>query len=672
MPNASGKEFTIFNQTVKGIYKICNDWRPTKMRHPLTVLGLFFLYIITTQGQDLVFRSITYTPDRILAKEPVVTKLDQSEAIIEFETTIPTPEAVVYYGVIPPEAELAYPRYRKRAKELLPTGTTRTTTHQLRLDISKLESVYYDTGLIANGGGVIAYRIEVYDPRINSAQHYDRQFRYRREGQPKTGKYTLDTTLMAGPFIDLVTPESAVISWETDSPSSGSVWMNNSEVKSGAIAAHHEVLLTGLTPDTQYTYRVQYAAGDGITREYSFRTTPAPKSQRTFKFGFMSDSRGGVGGGERSQNGVNVKDLAQFAAALYRKNADFICFGGDLVNGYTTNQRDFESQLETWKRAVQPVAARIPVYEAIGNHEQLGNYYKVPDPINEGQYFIMFSDGEGRQSAEASFAKAFVNPRGSVYGFGAPSPEARAPGVAGPEIGPTYVESVYSFNYQNVHFVSLNSNYWATGFRHIEKFGQDNGDKRINKIALEHLGGNREGYLRPNQLEWLERDLQSAQDDPDIDWVFIYIHEPAFPNGGHVRDAMYWGTSGKGELGGYNEPNDPLGDVIDMRDRFWKILAKSSKVLAVLSGDEHNYSRTRIDSDIHPDYQIPIWQIISGGCGAPYYVQDKSVPWVEKVEAFSISKNYCLFTVDGRRVGLTVHSDTGQTLDSVADLTTIK
>ena len=642
------------------------------MRHSLTVLGLLCLYIFAAQGQELVFRPITYTPDHILAKEPIVTKLDRSEAIIEFETTIPTPEAVVYYGVIPPEEELAYPRYRKRSLELLPTGTTRTTTHQLRLDISKLESVYYDTGLIANGGGVIAYRIEVYDPRINSARHYDRQFRYRREGQPKTGKYILNTTLTAGPFIDLVTLESAVISWETDSPSSGSIWINSSEVKSGAIATHHEVLLAGLTPDTQYTYRVQYATDDGTTRQYSFRTAPPPNSRRAFKFGFMSDSRGGVGGGERAQNGVNVKDLAQFAAALYRKNADFICFGGDLVNGYTTNQRDFESQLETWKHAVQPIAARIPVYEAMGNHEQLGNYYKVLDPINEGQYFIMFSDGAGKQSAEASFAKAFVNPKGSVYGFEAPSPEVRAPGVAGPETGPTYVESVYSFNYQNVHFVSLNSNYWMTGFRHIEKFGQDNGDKRINKIALEHLGGNREGYLRPNQLAWLERDLQSVQDDPDIDWVFIYIHEPAFPNGGHVRDAMYWGTSGKGELGGYNEPNDPLGDVIDMRNRFWQILAQSSKVLAVLCGDEHNYSRTRIDSDIHPDYQIPIWQITSGGCGAPYYVQDKSVPWVEKVEAFSISKNYCLFTVDGTRVGLTVYSDTGQTLDSVTDLTTIK
>ena len=230
------------------------------MKRSLTILGFLFLYIIPSQAQELTFRSITYSLDRLLAKEPVVTKLDQSEAIIEFETLIPTPEAVIYYGVIPPEEELAYPRYRKGAKELLLTGTNRTKTHQLRLDISKLESVYYDTGLIANGGGVIAYRIEVYDPRINATQHYDRQFRYQRAGKPKIGKYTLHTSLTAGPFVDLVTPKSAVISWETEPPSNGAVSVNNTEVKSEEISAHHEVLLTGLNPSTQYTYRVQYAS----------------------------------------------------------------------------------------------------------------------------------------------------------------------------------------------------------------------------------------------------------------------------------------------------------------------------------------------------------------------------------------------------------------------------
>ncbi len=180
------------------------------------------------------------------------------------------------------------------------------------------------------------------------------------------------------------------------------------------------------------------------------------------------------------------------------------------------------------------------------------------------------------------------------------------------------------------------------------------------------------GVKSRQKLKWLKRDLQAAQDDANIDWVFLYLHEPAFPNGGHLRDAMYWGTSGKGELGGYNELDVPLGDVIDMRNRFWGTVSKYGKVIAVMFGDEHNYNRTRIDSAIHPDYQFPVWQIISGGGGAPYYVQDKSVPWAKKVESFAPSKHYCLFTVDGNRVSLTVYSDTGQILDQVEDLTAIR
>ncbi len=591
---------------------------------------------------------------------------------MEFETIVPTPPAHVYYGTILPGEELEFPRYRKEAMESLPEGEANAIAHRIRTDVSKLESVYYNTGLIENGGGTIAYRIEVFDPRVSATRFYNRQFRYKRRGDPKTGTYTMCTSLTEGPFIDLVTHESAVISWETDRASRGEVLVGDMEFSDDSVSNHHEILITGLRPDSRYVYKVRYSDDGGITQTYQFRTAPAPGSQRAFKFGFMSDSRGGVGGGERSVNGVNYKDLTHFVAALYSKGADFICFGGDLVNGYTSDIRNFESQLETWKRAVHPVGAYIPVYEAMGNHEQVGDYYKVPDPEEEGAFFLTFTDGKGERSAEVCFAQEFVNPQGSAYGFAPPSPETRVPGLGGAETGPSYKESVYSFNYGNVHFVALNSNYWYTGQCDTAGFTRKYADKEGNNIALRNLGGNREGYIRPNQLEWLERDLQAAQDDANIDWVFLYLHEPAFPNGGHLRDAMYWGTSGKGELGGYNNPDAPLGDVIDMRNRFWNVVARYDKVLAVMFGDEHNYSRTLIDSTIHPDYQNPVWQIVSGGCGAPYYVQDKSAPWSKKVESFAPSKHYCLFTVDGHQVSLTVYGDAGQVLDHVKDLTTAK
>lgn len=638
------------------------------MRHFLIFVGLLII-TTTVLAQGTTLTSINYRKDMLLVDEPKITGFEGASAIVEFETLIDTPAAVAYYGVPHTEGNLTTPRYRKAVK-----GThigNKETKHRIAMDLSKLEDVHYDTGLIANNGGTIVYRIEVFDPRIQTARAYDRRLRYKRDGAPKTGTYTKLVTLTEGPFVDRVTHNSAVISWETDIPTKGTVLAGNREFLSLEPSIRHEVQLTRLKPNTVYTYQVNY---DIYTPKYTFKTAPDIGTRIKFKFGFMSDSRAGVGGGERAQNGVNAKDLGRFAIELYNKKADFVCFGGDLINGYTSDVKDYTWQLETWKRTIQPVAANIPFYESMGNHEQVGAYYKVTAPhLKQNEFYIQFTGTVGEDSAETIFAKEFVNPTGSRYELGIPSPEKKASkDMAGADVGPTYRENVYSFIYGRVHFISLNTNYWGTGYRSISNFGQKSQDKTAINHALKHLGGNREGYVLPNQMEWLKNELDAAQKDISVDWVFIILHEPPFPNGGHVKDAMYWGTPGEGETGGYNDKDVPLGDVLDMRNKFWKIVSSKSKVLAVLCGDEHNYSRTLIDSSVHPDFRFPVWQIISGGCGAPYYVQDKSVPWVDKVKAFTIDKHYCLFSIDGNQVGLEVYNDSSQLLDSIGNLTTIR
>lgn len=635
----------------------------------LLISIVLMIVSIGIYAQEITLTQIDYREDMLLAKEPIITGFEDSYAIVKFDTLIDTPAAIAYYGVPHTEGKLTTPRYRKSAK-----GThidENQTKHQIKMDISKLEDVHYDTGLIANNGGIIVYRIEIFDPRIQTTRAYDRQLRYKREGEPKTGKYTSLVTLTEGPFVDLVTHNSAIISWETDIPTKGTVLADNRQFLSLNPVIRHEVNLTKLKPNTLYSYQVNYGIN---TPTYTFKTAPDQGMRTPFKFGFMSDSRAGVGGGERAQNGVNAKDLGRFAIELYNKKADFVCFGGDLINGYTSDVQDYEAQLETWKRTIQPVAANIPFYESIGNHEQVGTYYKVVTPnLKQDEYYIQFTGTVGENSAEAIFAKEFVNPQGSQYGLGIPKPENKGSSeMGGVDVGPSYSENVYSFTYSRVHFISLNSNYWSTGYRSLSEFGQKSQDKTAINLALKHLGGNREGYMLPNQIEWLKQELDAAQKDLNVDWIFIILHEPPFPNGGHVKDAMYWGTPGEGGTGGYNDKSVPLGDVLDMRNRFWKILSSKSKVLAVLCGDEHNYSRTLIDSSINPDFQFPVWQVISGGCGAPYYVQDKTVPWVDKVKAFAIDKHFCLFSVDGKRVGLEVYNDSSQLLDSIDNLTTIR
>lgn len=615
-------------------------------------------------SEDLT--TIDYNASPTIADGPKATGFEGAKAVIEFETRVPTPPALVRYGPFIFDGTVEEPVYRRIAYEPA-AGDTLIKRHRVLVDVSRLESGLYDTGLVAGGGGVIAYRVEVFDPDWQTSLLHDRRFRYARAGDPKTGEYRVAETMTLGPFVDLVGPHSFVVSWETDTPSEGAVIVGDSIFADAASEVSHEIVVDGLEPGALYEYRVRYGADAAETPRYSVRTAPPPGADG-FRFAFASDSRGGAGGGAQEIEGVNHAALRAVFGGVAREGADLMLFGGDLVDGYTSSEDYFRDQLESWKRAAGRVGFSLPIYEGMGNHEEMGDYFDTPDPEHEGKRIILFRDRGGDSSAEAVFADEFVNREGSAYGFGEPVAEARECD-AGSTTGPSYAENVYSLNYGNAHFVSINTNYWFTGVQTGARTVRYPSDRDGTALALRVLGGNREGYVLPNQLEWLERDLDAADADPNIDWVFVFTHEPAFPNGGHLWDAMFWGDAGKGHEGGLNDATAPLGDVIDMRNRFWGIVSRHDKVVAVMFGDEHNYSRTLIDSEVDPSFARPVWQIVSGGAGAPFYVQDTSVPWASSVRAFSPVNHYCLFAVQEGRVSLTVRATTGTVIDEVSDLT---
>ncbi len=611
-------------------------------------------------------RAIDYNASPTISEGPEVTGFEGAKAIIEFETRIQTPPALVRYGPYLMQGAVEEPVYRKIAYEPA-GGDTLIRRHRVLVDVSSLESGLYDTGLVAGGGGVIAYRVEVFDPDWQTSLFHDRRFRYTRVGSRKMGEYRVAETMVLGPFVDRVGPGSFVVSWETDAASAGAVIVGDSIFADEAARTSHEIVVEGLEPRTLYEYRVRYGADGAESRSYSVRTAPAHGASG-FRFAFASDSRGGAGGGAQAVEGVNHEGLSAVLGGVVREGCDLVLFGGDLVDGYTSSEDYFRAQLESWKRAAGRVAFSLPIYEGMGNHEEMGDYFDVPDPEHDGKRIILFRDRVGDASAEAIFADEFANPTGSAYGFGPPPAEAREC-AASSTTGPTYAENVYSINYGNAHFVSVNTNYWFAGVQTGRGTVRYPSDKDGVALALDILCGNREGYVLPNQLEWLERDLDAADADPNIDWVFVFTHEPAFPNGGHLYDAMFWGDAGKGQEGGLNDAMMPLGDVIDMRNRFWGIISGHNKVVAVFFGDEHNYSRTLIDSDIDPSFARPVWQIVSGGAGAPFYVQDTSAPWSAKVRAFSPVNHYCVFGVEDDRVSLLVLATTGTVIDEVPDLT---
>jgi hypothetical protein len=373
------------------------------------------------------------------------------------------------------------------------------------------------------------------------------------------------------------------------------------------------------------------------TRQYLFRTPAQDTAQ--FTFAVMGDSRASAGGGDYSYNGVNARVMGTLATRAFNQEAEFIVHTGDMINGGTTDVTDFEMQLRSFKDVVENVGHYIPIYEIMGNHETLVDYYS-----SGGSYLLL--DKEGEKSAEVIFANEFVNPTNG------PEPDNVAANTPPGKSLPPYQESVYYFDYGNSRFVVMNNNYWWS-------------------TQPEKYGGNLEGYVLDDQMAWLTEVFSQTKADDSIKHVFLFAQEPLFPVAGHSRDAMWYS-------GGAPEHNDGFSRtyVIERRDEIWRAFVGTGKAVAGNFGDEHNYSRTYIAQDKDGnDFEYPVWQIISGGSGAPFSMLETPaylaafglppLPWSDNVMKFSTQMHYTLFKIDGSKVMLEVYNIDGHLIDSL-------
>ncbi|MEM7232610.1 MAG: metallophosphoesterase family protein [Planctomycetota bacterium] len=423
----------------------------------------------------------------------------------------------------------------------------------------------------------------------------------------------------------------------------------------------HEITIKGLQADTEYTYRVH--AGDAFTRDHTFRSAP-PKGPRRVRFAFFGDSRAGGGGGMRSYMGINYDTLGRLAHTAYVEKADFLLMGGDLVNGYTTVEADFRTQLHAWKQAVNGFWNERPIYAAMGNHEALLRRF---DGVSVDRWPYE------TQSAEAVFADTFAHPRN------------------GPEASdhrrPSYLESVYSFQYGPVLLISFNNNYWYSN----------------NSSGY---GGCPEGYIMKDQMDWIVKELDRAEADKTVQYVLLFAQEPIFPNGGHLGDSMWYRGDNRVRAHTYRDGKlIPEEDgIIIVRNRFVREVAKHAKVAAVLGSDEHAFHRTMISKEVPigdldkddrnrnakidadggetvstlEDLENGTWYVVCGGAGAPYYAENPTPwnkYWKDKKTAsgvtghyFSSQENVVLFDAGPDGISLRVLNPRGEVIDSVANL----
>ncbi len=461
------------------------------------------------------------------------------------------------------------------------------------------------------------------------------------------GPFEISPSIYEGPFVSGVHDKCAVIWCRTTSETSVELEINGAMFPSKP-GTFHEWKIEDLQPNTKYDYTVHYG---GLKQHYHFTTSPEKGSREPFVFAYASDSRHGKGYGERKIWGANAYIMKKIAALAYKENAAFVQFTGDMIDGYLTSYEGQQVQYSNWKKSVEAFWHYMPFYAAMGNHEVLGHIFR--DDTLKTRGFIDAFPFE-TNSAESAFSEAFVNP---VNGPESEDGSKYDPSKKSTDF-PSYKENVYFYSHGNVAVVVLNSDYWYAPTL-----------KRDSSTS-----GGLHGYIMDNQLEWLEKTIATLEKDDGIDHVFLTHHTPAFPNGGHASDDMwYFGDNSKRP---YIAGVPTEKGILERRDEYLDILInKSSKVVAILTGDEHNYNWLKLTPDmpIYPDeyphkklnVSRPIYQINNGAAGAPYYGQEV-LPWSDHTQSFSVEHALCLFHVDGKSIEMVViNPDTLNELDRV-------
>jgi hypothetical protein len=486
------------------------------------------------------------------------------------------------------------------------------------------------------GKGVIGYRIVtdkgsiLYDGKV--------AFTY------KDNLFKVEPTVIEGPFINKLTPKGATISFTTSSPATASIRIQDNIYKDKKRVEKHEIKIDNLQANSKYKYTLKVGQFD---YDFSLETAPEQGSRKAFTFAYGSDSRAGNGGGERNLFGTNAYIMKRLAALARAENAKFMQFTGDLVNGYETSRERMNLQYANWKHVVEPFWHHMPFWVGYGNHEAYN--YIFHDSLTKSTYFIdhfPFKDESGESLFQDNFTLPKNGPKSEDNSIYDPNPDK--------EDFPSYKESVYWYAYDNVAMVVLNSDYF------------------YSPRGLNVTSGNLHAFIMDNQLKWLQKTLKQLEKNKNIDHVFLSIHTPFFPNGGHVQDDM-WYNGNNLSRGVVNGIANKKG-IIERRDELLDLLVnKSKKTVAILSGDEHNYNLLTINDDMqrypkdYPHKKLKLsrkfYQINNGAAGAPYYAQEKT-PWSANVSNFSTQNALVLIDIDGNKINVRVKNpDTLELID---------
>ncbi len=304
----------------------------------------------------------------------------------------------------------------------------------------------------------------------------------------------------------------------------------------------HEGTVRNLSPNTTYTYRVGSGTEHGWSDPYTFTTEP--ETNEPFTFLFTADSQAA------NWEGNQIYGQVFNAARTKYPEAKFMLHGGDIV--------DDAAKMEQWEYffdAIEGQTANLPMQAVLGNHDVYG----------EGENF---------------FKAFFANPEN---------------GLAGEE------EWVYSFDYGDVHFAMLNS-----------EFGADS---------------------MQAQAEWLRQDMSNT----DKKWKVVMFHRAPYHS-------------------------NPLRGADATLKIFAPVIEELGVDLALV-GHDHAYARTYSMNDGVPVEKGEGTLYMIGGSSGPKFYPEEKYSYIdflygEDKQVFSAIK------VDGNKLIIETTNIDGEVVDS--------
>jgi len=246
--------------------------------------------------------------------------------------------------------------------------------------------------------------------------------------------FSQNITITHGPYLQKVGEEEVTVIWTTDkdavswvelAPAGNDSFYSQERPRyydtvygNKVVGKLHRVTIAGLTPGTEYRYRIfskevlgyeghrilygNIAASDVYSRRpYAFRTLDLRKEKVSFRV--VNDIHG------------NNDHLRALLSDVKRENTDLVIFNGDMVSTVNEEEGIFRGFMDT---AVALFASEVPMYYVRGNHETRGRasssvYAYFPTPTGEFYYafregpvfFLVLDSGEDKPDSDIEYSE---------------------------------------------------------------------------------------------------------------------------------------------------------------------------------------------------------------------------------------------------------------------------